>query len=525
MTTGSTPGWRRLEVKASIAAAIAVTLLFYTPALLGFKDFLANPLHVKINTRLLSRTLDFTVEQAIISATLSVITGLPAGLALALEGPRRSRLYRLLFTIAFMAPPMTVVMGFTALYSRNGLLASLIPQLQAFGQGFWAIIAAHVFYNAPLAALMAYSAFSSMPPGYWDLIRVSGGLYNRYLVKRVLIPQASKAVLYSWLIAFIYCFASFAIPLTLGGPPYSTLEVLIYYNYRMLRWDAASAIAFLQFLILSITVLIASRIASPASAPAGASYSTLGAPRALKAYLTLFTFFIASPLLGLAYKSLETPSGIGIRNYASLVSTSSKGELGFTPAMVLVNSVYFAVSTLALVTVIATATAIARGRLHHIAATALLAISPVTIGFGLARTLLPVAPNWMAVVIAHSFAAYPLAANAIRVGVSRVQKGYIEAAESMGETPIGTLVRVVIPLAVPAYVTAASLAVAVSLGEFGATMVLRTRNTITLGIVPYIYRSHRMFGEAYAAASLLLLATIVAVYLVEKAGEKVWGQK
>ncbi|MCE4617327.1 MAG: ABC transporter permease subunit [Desulfurococcales archaeon] len=525
MTTGSTPGWRRLEVKASIATATTVALFFYTPAILGFKDFLTNPFHVDINTRLLLGALSFTLEQAVLSATLSLIIGMPAGLALALEGPRRSRPFRLLYTTAFMAPPMTVVMGFTALYGMNGIVSQILPPLQVLGEGFWAIIAAHVFYNAPLAALMGYSAFSSMPPGYWDLIKANGGLYNRYVIKRVILPQASRAAVYAWIIAFIYCFTSFAIPLTLGGPAYSTLEVLIYYNYTMLRWDVASSIAFLQFTLLLLFILTVGRAALPAAAPAGAPPSPPRAPYLLRAYLALLTLYIVSPLLGLLYKSLETTHGVGIENYLNLFSTSVKGSLGFTPARVLVNSGYFALSTLILVILIATISALSLGRIQEIVATALLAVSPVTMGFGLARTLLPIIPSWVAIVIAHSFAAYPLAANALRVGIKRVQRGYIEAAESMGETPLGTLIRVVIPLAMPSYATAASLAVAVSLGEFGATMVLRTKNTVTLGIVPYIYRSHRMFGEAYAAATLLLIATLIAVYLVDKVGERIWARK
>jgi thiamine transport system permease protein len=66
---------------------------------------------------------------------------------------------------------------------------------------------------------------------------------------------------------------------------------------------------------------------------------------------------------------------------------------------------------------------------------------------------------------------------------------------------------------------AASLALVVSLGEFGATLLLHNPQTTTLSIAIYKLRAARRFMAASAEASILMAITmIILIYIARKSG-------
>ena len=524
MSNGLTSGLKRFQLRASIAGLFTVFFLYYLPVLNGLKDAFKDTSFLNIlNNPVISYSLKFTVEQATLSVILSILAGVPAGFALIGLGQRASRWIRTILFTVFMAPSMVVVMGFTSLYGENGILSSKVHLLNRLGEGFTGILAAHVFYNAPLIAIMVYGSMASIPREYWDLISSAAGLSSRTVWRKVLLPYMMPGIASGGLLAFIYCFMSFAIPLNLGGPRFSTLEVNIYMYYKILQNDRiAASIALLQYIILLLIITIMIRASTEAPHAPLTVMAKAKIPRFARLfsllYVIVFLSYLIAPLAGSLYYSFYNPitGSYTINYYRHVLSTIYDPRLGIPPINVLFNSLYYAFMTVIISLGISTLLSIGWNRINEVLIISLLAISPITLGLGLLRTVPPQIPAWIPIILAHTFAGLPLALRSIRIGLERVSRKYIEASLSLGETLWGTLFRVAIPISRQSYIIAAAFASAISLGEFSATLFLRTVKTTTLAVAIYQYRSLRMFGEAYAASGVLLFLTLITVYTIAR---------
>ena len=519
-----TSGLKRFQLKASIAGLFTVFFLYYLPVLNGLKDAFKTRLFLYIlNNPVISHSLKFTVEQATLSVILSILVGVPAGLVLTGLGYRASRWIRTILFTVFMAPSMVVVMGFTSLYGENGILSSRMHLFSRLGEGFTGILAAHVFYNAPLIAIMVYNSVASIPREYWDLISSAASLSSRTVWRRVLLPYMAPGIASGSLLAFIYCFMSFAIPLNLGGPRFSTLEVNIYMYYKILQNDRiAASIALLQYIILLSIIAVMIKVSSEAPHAPLTVIAKARTPRSARllslSYITIFLLYLIAPLVGSLYYSFYNPitGTYTISYYRHVLSAIYDPRLGIPPINVLFNSLYYAFMTVIISLGISTLLSIGWSRINEVLVVSLLAISPITLGLGLLRTIPPQIPVWIPIILAHTFAGLPLALRSIRLGLERVSRKYIEASFSLGENLWGTLFRVAIPISRQSYIIAAAFASAISLGEFSATLFLRTVKTTTLAVAIYQYRSLRMFGEAYAASGVLLLLTLITIYIITR---------
>ncbi len=158
-----------------------------------------------------------------------------------------------------------------------------------------------------------------------------------------------------------------------------------------------------------------------------------------------------------------------------------------------------------------------------------LVLPPVVVGYlllaalgrgsplgGLLESLgLRVAFTPWAAVLASAVMGFPLLVRAARLGIESVDGRLVEAARSLGASPLRAFLTVTLPLALPGILTGALLCFARSLGEFGATIAFAGNiagSTRTLPLAIYS-AMHRVGGEASAlrlvglsvAASLLAL--------------------
>ncbi|MEB3825095.1 MAG: ABC transporter permease subunit [Desulfurococcales archaeon] len=530
MRNGSPSGMKQFQLKASIAGIILLSLLYFLPVIKGFSTALTSPSLITsiIYKPVIRHSLIFTIEQAAISTLLSALIGIPAGLGIAFSSPNLSRSIRSLYLTVFMAPSMVVVMGFTSLYGRNGLLSTRIPALSILGKGFPSIIAAHTLYNAPLIAVMVYASIASIPREYWDLLLSTAKPLSYTVIKKILVPYIVPGVLSGSLLTFIYCFMSFAIPLNLGGPQYSTLEVNIYMYYKILQDEGtASAIALIQYIILLTLIWLSLEATASASYAPVTPSAAEGVSWSGRALFTGFSIalliYTCTPIIGALYYSFYNPlnHSFTLEFYRHILSSAYDARLGIPPFRVILNTLYFAFMTILLSLALSTLLSVGWKRINEVLVLSLLAVSPVTLGLGLLRSLPPYLPVWTGIVLAHTFAALPLSLRTVRIGLERVSWRFVEAGLSYGETPIGVLFRVSIPIALHSYILAAAFAAAVSFGEFGATLFLRTIDTTTLAVAIYQYRSLRMFGEAYAASGILLLFTFTSLYIIARLGKGV----
>ena len=118
----------------------------------------------------------------------------------------------------------------------------------------------------------------------------------------------------------------------------------------------------------------------------------------------------------------------------------------------------------------------------------------------------------LAVVVAQVFVAAPFFISATRAGLSEVDPRYLDAAATLRASPTRTLLRVMLPLALPSLVAGAAMTWARALGEFGATITFAGNMpgvTQTMPLAVYIALQSDL--DASVAMSVLLLALSLGV--------------
>jgi molybdate transport system permease protein len=120
----------------------------------------------------------------------------------------------------------------------------------------------------------------------------------------------------------------------------------------------------------------------------------------------------------------------------------------------------------------------------------------------------------LAVVLAQAFIAAPFFISAARAGLSEVDPRYLDAAATLRASPARTLVRVMLPLALPSMLAGAAMSWARALGEFGATITFAGNLPGVTQTMPLaVYVALQRDVDAAVAMSVVLLVLAVGVLL------------
>ncbi len=120
----------------------------------------------------------------------------------------------------------------------------------------------------------------------------------------------------------------------------------------------------------------------------------------------------------------------------------------------------------------------------------------------------------LAVVLAQAFIAAPFFISATRAGLSEVDQRYVDAAATLRASPARTLVRVMLPLALPSMLAGAGMTWARALGEFGATITFAGNLPGVTQTMPLaVYVALQQDVEAAVALSVLLLTLSIGILL------------
>lgn len=147
-----------------------------------------------------------------------------------------------------------------------------------------------------------------------------------------------------------------------------------------------------------------------------------------------------------------------------------------------------------------------------------IAVPSVAIGLGLLiafneRPLLLGGTRWI-VILAHAVLVLAFAYSAVSAAWERLDPAYRQAAESLGAGPARVLVRVTLPLLLPALGAAAGLAVALSMGELGATVMVYPATWKTLPVTIFGLTDRGQVFQAAASTTVLLAVTLVALIVL-----------
>ncbi len=144
-----------------------------------------------------------------------------------------------------------------------------------------------------------------------------------------------------------------------------------------------------------------------------------------------------------------------------------------------------------------------------------IAVPSVALGLGLliafnSRPLLLGGTRWI-VILAHAVLVLAFSFSAVSAALDRLDPAYRRAADSLGAGPCRVLTRITLPLLLPALGAAAGLAVALSMGELGATVMVYPATWKTLPVTIFALTDRGQAFQAAACTTILLLTTLVAL--------------
>jgi iron(III) transport system permease protein len=117
-------------------------------------------------------------------------------------------------------------------------------------------------------------------------------------------------------------------------------------------------------------------------------------------------------------------------------------------------------------------------------------------------------------VIAYAIVFFPRALVAVRASVARMAPALEEVARSLGQRPVGVLLRVTLPLIVPGLLAAFFLVFLTGVTELTATLVLVPTGVETLATQFWAYSTDLAYGAAAPYAAAMLAVSVVPIYLL-----------
>ncbi|MCX7792382.1 MAG: iron ABC transporter permease [Chloroflexaceae bacterium] len=543
-----------------------LALFFFYPlfaiARLSFADGLTG-LIATLGARYYWRVLAFTTGQAALSTALTLAVGLPGAYVFArYEFPGKT-LLRAVAGVPFVMPTVVVAVALGALLGPRGLINQGLQA--AFGlatppirlSGLQAVLLAHIFYNYTVVLRLVGGFWANLDPRLEEAAAVLGASRLRVLL-RVTLPLLAPALGAAALLIFIFTFTSFGVMVILGGPRLATLEVEIYrQTAQLLRLDVAATLALIQLACTLGLSFAYTRLAARATTPLELqprSY-TARPPRTPRerllvgATMLLITLLLGAPLAALALRSVLAP-GPGaprftLAAYLALDQNLTGSAFFVPPTTAIANSLRIAATTTLLALSIGVPAAYllarrpaspgapsSRGRRATTTGVALLdalfmlplGTSAVTLGLGYLVALsvpglggLRTSP-WLIPVL-HTLVALPFVIRALAPVLRARSPRQREAAALLGASPAQAWLRVELPQIAPALAIGAVFAFTVSLGEFGATLLLARPEAPTLPVMIFRFLGQPgalNYGQALALATILMLVTALGFLLLER---------
>lgn len=515
----------------------AIAQVSFTPGLLSQGD---SPLTVFRDPAYV-RVLGFSAWQATLSTLLTLLAGLPAAYAFARFRFAAQSFWRALATVPFVIPTVVVAAAFTALLGPRGLLSNALVALFGLEQPpqftgtLGIILLAHVFFNVSVVIRVVGAVLGNSDPAIDEAAQMDGaGLLAR--LRHITLPLALPSIAAAAALVFLFTFTSFGVVLLLGDIRHATIEVSIYrQTAQLLRLDVATSLALLQLLVTLALGALSTRLQDSVTQEQS-GLDLRRAPRRLsERALVLGTVILIALLMGLPLLSLVARSlaldGELLRYYAAL-NVNTRDSFFFVPPLAaLGNSLGFAAITVALSAALGLPLAYAlatRTRLARIGEALLLlpiGTSAVTLGLGFFvafdTPLLDLRTSPLLMPIAHTMIALPFFVRALLPALRALDPQLREAAATEGATRWQITRSIDLPLLAPTLAAAALFAFSISMGEFGAALLLSRPEypTVPVAIFRFLGQPGALnYGQAMAMSTILMLVTATASVLSDRFG-------
>lgn len=461
---------------------------------------------------LLMNSLEISISaafQAVISSVFALVIGIPLAGVLARYDFRLRSLMQALVLVPFVLPTLVTGMAFRNLF--DGILEP----------GLILLWLAHVYVNLAVVVRVVGGAWESID-GRFELVGSSLGANQIQQFWRITFPLLRPAVMRAGALIFVFTFSSLGLVLLLGGNQ-STLESQLLRQISLLvDFSAASITAAFQFLV-SMSVLAIANIFRSRIPLAGIQSRKSPTPLVSKIIYS-YLILLLLPLLSLLVTSFRLAGSFSTNNWQSILGDPKVLEAAAASIQIASLTALLAVS-------LGIAAAVAsRGLMWRKLASLMalpLAVSSVTVGLGLllavrSREILPI-PDWLLPSVAHSLVALPFVSAILIPAVRAVDENWFTLAASLGANRFEVHKVVLAPVLDRLVPVSLTLAIAISLGEFGAASFLADAERPTLSVLLLQLATkpaESAIGMATAIAVLLGLISLLLTFIVQKQEQK-----
>ncbi len=486
----------------------------------------------------------FTMWQAAVSTVLTLVVGLPAAYLFARHDFPGKTVLMALTTLPFIMPTIVVAMGFVALLGPQGLINTALtglfgaeaPQVRVTNT-LTIIFMAHAFYNYSIVVRIVSAFWSNLSPLFGESAAMLGAGRIRTFT-HVTLPLLLPSLWSSAVLVFVFSFTSFGVVLILGGPRFATLEVGIYeLTVKLFRLEVAGALALVQLVFTYVFLLVYTRLQAQSAVPITfvPEEESKRGKRGFRDVVVIVAItgvllVVLSPLLALVERALSSGGGYSLVHFTGLFSDDSGSYFRLSPQAVIWNSLRFALASMAIALVVGTAAAYViarRGRGRSGVVDALfmapLGVSAVTLGFGFLvafnRAPIDLRGSWLILVIAHSLVAYPFVIRSVLPVLRGMPPHLKESAALLGAAPLSIFIHIELPIIGRALLVGAMFAFAVSMGEFGASLLLVRPEFTTIPVAIFRLLSQpgeSNLGQALAMSTLLMVVVAMGFVAIER---------
>ena len=450
----------------------------------------------------------WSLTQAGLTTALATLLGVPVAWVLArLHFVGRAVVVRSLM-LPFVVPTLVAALGVLALWGPRGSLGLDLADTPVL------LILGNLFFNLCLLVRGAMGGLAQVSASRLAAARSLGATPWRAFW-RLEWPTARNAVAASACLVFLYCLTGFGLALLLGGSRWATAEVEIYTLVAHdLELGAASVLALWMLLLASLVVGVYAALVVRGRDRLKADGVPLRVARGwrlragLAAALAVLLVFNYGPLLALLARAL----GAGAAAWAHAWSDSAW--------LALANTLRFSAMGLALAAVLGVLHGVvgARSALWRAWGMAPLVVSPVMVAFGLLLLWPAYLDSLLVLVCAYALLAMPLVAAPVAQAVQTLPAAWLEAARTLGATPVRAFWRVVWPHVLPSVRRGLAFAAATMLGEFAVTLLLSRPEWLTLST--YVYQLLGRPGElngqaAWVMSAVLMVLSLLAFVVIE----------
>ena len=459
------------------------------------------------------RIIWFTTWQAAVSALATVVLGLAPAYVLARRRFPGRRALLTAVTVPFVLPTVVSAAAFV----------TLLPT--SWNRTTGALILAHVWVNLALVVRGVGSAWAQLDPDLGEAAATLGAEPSQVL-RHITLPLLRPAIISAGALTFLFCFTSFGLARLIGGPAHPTIEVEIWrqatQNFDLPK---ATLLTVIQLVLVALILFRWTRVR-----PVPVRYRQIPLPRPGrwdKAVVAATAVVGLAPLVALVIRSVHPGDKWSLKAWRALTrvpKASTAAKLVDRPIVTLSASLRTAVLAGGLAVALGTMAALAivrwgtGGRWADTGLTLPLGASAVSVGLGLLITFdhgwYDLRSSWILVPLGQAVVALPVVLRIVLPALRAIPPDLRHAAGVLGASPLRVAAMIDLGLTRRAVGAAAGFAVAISLGEFGATSLLTRTDAPTAPIaIGRLLGRPAPFNLSLASALAVALGGLVVVII------------